>query len=803
MLSRKRLLLLIASLVLLVVPYVSFGSSGPKCGPYIHGPSQRKAALAADARNKRHSLSKGPLDKTQRFAVNGYTVLHNFTGQDGNGPLGALMRDSSGNIYGTTQVGGGSNDGTAFILTPSNTFATLHGFTGSNGGASDGKYPESKLVLDSSGNVYGATYIGGADNSGTVFKLNKNLVEFLLYTFTGGEDGANPVSGVTQDTAGNLYGTTFSGGDLTCAFNDGGAVINGCGTIFKLSGTALTTLYTFELDANGGAPENTGGLAQDRLGNLYGTTAVGGTSFYGTVFKITPAGALTTLYNFQGMDDGCYPIAAPVLDAFGNLYGTASQCGILGRGAGTVWKLSSDGTFNTLYSFTGHSDGANPVSPVVLDSAGNLYGTTGGGGDANGDGVVFQVSESGSFILMHVFDGVDGSMPQGGLVLDSGGVLYGTTYDGGPAFVAGWNPGYGTVWAMPATTMAVDTLTVTTGGTGTGTITSIPAGISCPGTCSMTVNYGTEITLIEIPGTSSAFGSWGGSCSGASGCQVTMQSPASVTATFNPTQATSTTLSSSASSVVVNQPVTFTSIVGTKSGTPTGTVTFYMGSMVVTQPLLNGVATYATSKLPMGNTSVTAAYSGDSNYTSSISTGVNESVGQAQTTLALTSSRNPSALNQKIDFVAKLTGQYGGAPTGSVTFYDGATVLETKKVTNGAAAYGLSTLTPGSHSITAVYGGDADFTGSSSPAVNQVVNGPYASKTALAAAPSKLQYGQQIGLTATVTAPNGGGIPDGTVVFKVGTSVLGTVALTGGVATLNTTALPGGKDLSQRNVFGK
>ncbi len=701
------------------------------------------------------------------------------------------MQDSSGNIYGTTQVGGGSNDGTAFIFTPSNTFATLHGFTG---GATDGKNPESQLVLDSSGNLYGTTYSGGGDNGGTVFKLTKHLVESLLYTFTGGGDGANPVSGVTEDSAGNLYGTTFSGGDLTCGFDDGGSVIYGCGTVFKLTGTTLTTLDTFELDANGGAPENIGGLAQDGLGNLYGTTAVGGMYSYGTVFKMTPSGSLTTLYSFDGMDDGCFPLAAPVFDASGNLYGTTSQCGILGRGAGTVWKLSSDGTFTTLYSFTGNSDGAHPVAPVVLDSAGNLYGVAGGGGDSNGDGTVFQISASGAFVLMHVFDGADGSMPQGGLVLGSGGILYGTTYDGGPGYVAGEDPGYGTIWAMPTTAKAVYTLTVTTGGTGTGTINSIPAGISCPGTCSMTVNYGTQITLIEVPRAGSAFGGWSGSCSGVSSCQVTMQSAASVTATFNSTQATSTTLTSSAGSLVFNQPVTFTATVGAKSGTPTGSVTFYMGSMVVSQPLLSGMASFTTSALPLGNTPVTASYSGDSNYASSMSTGVSESVSQAGTTLALTSSHNPSALNQKINFMANVTGQYGGLPTGSVTFYDGATLLEAKKVAKGVATYGSAGLTAGNHSITAVYGGDPDFNGSSSPAVNQVVNGAYASKTALTAAPSKLQYGQQIGLTATVTAPNGGGIPDGTVVFKVGSTVLGTVALTNGVATLNTTALPGGKD---------
>ena len=491
-----------------------------------------------------------------------------------------------------------------------------------------------------------------------------------------------------------------------------------------------------------------------------------------------------------------FPFAAPVLDSAGNLYGTASQCGDGGRGAGTVWKLSPDGIFSALYSFTGNSDGANPVAPVVLDSAGTLYGVAGGGGDAsgaNGDGTVFQISVGGTFVLMHVFDGADGSMPQGGVLLGSGGNSYGTTYDGGSSFVAGENLGYGTIWAMPVTTKLVETLTVTTGGTGTGTITSIPAGISCPGTCSMTVNYGSEITVVEIPAAGSAFDGWGGSCSGVAGCQVAMRSAADVTATFNATQATSTTLTSSSSSIVFDQPVTVTASVGAKSGVPTGTVTFYIDSMAVTQPLLSGVATYTTSALPLGNTSVTAAYSGDANYGGSVSGVAGETVSQAGTALALTSSRNPSALDQEVSFTARIAGQYGGAPTGSVTFYDGTTLLGTKKLRNNAAIYGSSELAPGNDSIIAVYAGDPDFTGSTSSTVAQVVNGAYASKTALTAAPKKLQFGEQVVLTATVTAPNVGGTPDGTVTFKVGSTVLGTVTLANGVAALNTTALPGGK----------
>ena len=297
-------------------------------------------------------------------------VLCSFTGKrDGGSPvITNLVRDSSGNLYGTTDGGGAHLNGTVFKVTPSGNEVVLYSFGAK---ANDGGFP-GDLITDASGNFYGATAFGGSWGFGTVFEILTHGNETILYNFTGiNGDGGEPDGGLVRDSAGNLYGTTYSGGYLNQ------------GTIFKLEPNgAETILHTFLGGADGSYPY---GLIADAAGNLYGTT--GGASA-GTVFKVDPSGTMTVLFTFDGTN-GRYPSGRLTLDSIGNLYGTTSQGGSSPRG--NVFKLDPAGNETVLYSFTGGKDGEYPnADPLVMDSAGNLYGATQQGGTF-GHGVVFKL----------------------------------------------------------------------------------------------------------------------------------------------------------------------------------------------------------------------------------------------------------------------------------------------------------------------------------------------------------------------------------------------------------------------------
>lgn len=243
-----------------------------------------------------------------------------------------------------------------------------------------------------------------------------------VYSFQDKKDGRNPQVGLFTDA---IYGTTFLGGDPTC----------GCGTIFKLlPGGTIRTLHTF-VGTDGANP--TAGLVEDNNGNLFGTTSQGGngSSSAGTVFKLAPPATVgapwteTVLHTFTGGADGAHPYAGLILDSAGNLYGTTNGGGAFNYG--TVFKLDSTGNETVLYSFTGFPDGASPYAGVVQDSAGNLYGTTGEGGAFN-HGTVYKLDSSGIETVLHSFNGgTDGAYPCGGLTLDAAGNLYGIANEGG------------------------------------------------------------------------------------------------------------------------------------------------------------------------------------------------------------------------------------------------------------------------------------------------------------------------------------------------------------------------------------
>jgi uncharacterized repeat protein (TIGR03803 family) len=339
------------------------------------------------------------------------TVQYSFPGPiDGSFPEAGVIRNSAGNFYGTTPYGGTSNAGLVYKLDPAGQETVLYSFTG----GADGAYPQAGVIPDSAGNLYGTTTSGGAWGWGAVYKLDTTGQETVLYSFTGGVDGSSPYAGVIRDASSNLYGTTTSGGAW------------GLGTVYKLDTAGQeTVLYSFSVGADGANPF--AGVVRDAAGNLYGTAYIGGTANLGVVYKVDTAGQETVLHNFTGGSDGSQPYAGLVGDSSGNLYGTTYFGGA--ANAGVVYKLDTSGHETVLYTFTGGADGANPRAGAIRDSAGNLYGTTVQGGAA---GVVYKVDPAGQETVLYSFTNGDaGGYPYSGVILDSAGNLYGTASNGG------------------------------------------------------------------------------------------------------------------------------------------------------------------------------------------------------------------------------------------------------------------------------------------------------------------------------------------------------------------------------------
>jgi uncharacterized repeat protein (TIGR03803 family) len=354
------------------------------------------------------------------------TTLYAFTGgSDGGSPSAGLIEDAKGNFYGTTFAGGAANLGTVFKISKGGKETVLYSFTGSP----DGEHPTSNLLLDKAGNLYGANYEGGASGFGAIFKLDSAGKESLLYSFGSGTDGEYPGSGLIEDAAGNLYGTTGYGGK------------SGNGTVFKVSKSGKETILHSFTGKDGQYPFST--LLRDSAGNFYGTTSMGGSSGNGTVFKMTNKNKVTVLHNFGGGKDGANPYAGLVQDAKGNLYGTtyAGGAGCDGYACGTVFKVTPKSKETVLHAFA-LSDGHYPdFGTLVLDPFGNLWGTTYAGGSAD-MGIVFKVSTSGKETIVYSFTGgADEGFPVAGLIEDKAGNFYGTT-EGNPPNT------YGTVFKL-------------------------------------------------------------------------------------------------------------------------------------------------------------------------------------------------------------------------------------------------------------------------------------------------------------------------------------------------------------------
>jgi uncharacterized repeat protein (TIGR03803 family) len=371
-----------------------------------------------------------------------FTTLHSFDVTDGFEPYAGLVQTTSGLLYGTTYGGGANNGGSVFKISPTGTLTTIYSFC-TQGGCPDGLGPRTGLVQATSGNIYGTTNNGGTSDLGTVFKITSGGSLKTLYSFcslSNCADGAYP-QGIVQATDGNLYGTTGQGGG---ASSDG--------TIFKITpGGTLTTLHSFD-GTDGALPQ--AGLIQATDGNFYGTTSSGGTNGGGTVFKITPSGTLTTLYNFCSQSDctdGEAPYAALVQGLDGNFYGTALGGGVVRSNAGTVFKITPSGALTTLYAFCAGAlctDGESPEAGLIQATDGNFYGVTYNGGGEFG-GTIFSITASGALTTLYAFCSqsgcTDGANPSGTLVQDTNGEFYGTTYQGGNSTCTS---GCGTVFSL-------------------------------------------------------------------------------------------------------------------------------------------------------------------------------------------------------------------------------------------------------------------------------------------------------------------------------------------------------------------
>jgi uncharacterized repeat protein (TIGR03803 family) len=377
-------------------------------------------------------------------AAQTFNMLYSFCAlsrcADGEGPTAALLQATDGNFYGTTSVGGGQGTcsefgcGTVFELSPNGSGGwnetTLYRFDGT-----DGAFPGGTLIQAADGTIYGTSSCGGGPNylgpgpcHGTIFKITSGGTPTTLYSFcsqTNCTDGVHPMAGLIQATDGNFYGTTYGGG------------ANGYGTIFRITaGGALTTIYSFCSQANcsdGSSPS--AGLLQATDGNLYGATQGGGSGTCvstnncgGTLFQLTPSGVLTTLYNFcsqANCADGVFPSTGLIQATDGNLYGVTGN---------TIFRITSGGTLTTLHTFVAAGTEWAP-NQLLQASDGNLYGTTYGG--ANYYGIIFKIMLGGTFTTVHSFDGGYGGGSRAGLIQASNGNLYGTTWLGGAAACGG------------------------------------------------------------------------------------------------------------------------------------------------------------------------------------------------------------------------------------------------------------------------------------------------------------------------------------------------------------------------------
>jgi len=408
------------------------------------------------------------------------TVLYNFGSHNGDPidpELAYWTQGRDGNLYSTAPTGGANGDGAAFYYSFSTGLVTvLHSFMGTDGSA-----PFSGLTLATDGNFYGTTSAGGANGVGTVFQINGTTLAFkTLYSFTNGSDGGTPYAPPLQGNNGLLYGTTATGGGAA-----------GCGTVYSIStsGAPPTTLHQFAGSSGSDGCTPIAPLALGNDGNLYGTTNMGGTSVYqaGTVFKITPSGTPAILHNFANTDG--YEPNGLILGNDGYFYGTTAAGGATGYGV--VFRITpAGGGFIILHNFKGgKTDGAQPYTGLVQATNGGLYGVTTGGG-ANSTGAIFGFTlKPFRYTLLYSFvQSTTGDIPEAPLIQRTDGLLYGDAFRGG-------SNGEGTFFKLSLGLDPFVSLAPTSGKVGK---TIIILGQGFTATTSVSFN-GTPATQVRIP----------------------------------------------------------------------------------------------------------------------------------------------------------------------------------------------------------------------------------------------------------------------------------------------------------------
>lgn len=364
------------------------------------------------------------------------SILYSFGGAtDGEYTDTDLVVDKAGNIYGTSVLGGDFGSGTVFRVTPTGKHSVLYSFTG----GADGGEPYKGVTFDTQGNLYGTAVTGGTGGCeggcGVVYRLtdsNGKWKQTVIHNFNG-NDGSGPGSGVTFDKYGNLYGMTPTGGTY------------GAGVVFQMDPSSgnqwrFNVIHSFTGGVDGGG--GSAGRLLIRNGRIYGVATTGGANGKGTVFELTPRAfgewKIRTLYAFKGQPDAGFPYGGLAFDSAGNLYGTTYYDGA--NNLGSVYELVSDGKGNwtekVLYSFKGGDDGSSSISNVVIDSLGNLYGTTSEGGASCNCGVIFKLAPDplGNWIesVQYRFQGApDAGFAYNGMVTGLGGVMFGATVHGG------------------------------------------------------------------------------------------------------------------------------------------------------------------------------------------------------------------------------------------------------------------------------------------------------------------------------------------------------------------------------------
>jgi uncharacterized repeat protein (TIGR03803 family) len=693
------------------------------------------------------------------------TVLYSFSALAA--PSG-LVLDAAGNLYGTTSDDGTSGYGTVFKLDPAGNETVLYNFTGAAG---DGIYPIGNLILDAQGNLYGTTNLGGArtqcggSGCGTVFKIDAKGNETVLYRFVGitpdKVDGSEPHAGLVMDALGNLYGTTAGGGITGCGT---GTSYGGCGTVFKLDTSGNETLlYTFTGGADGGNPYT--GLVQDPQGNFYGTTHSVNNSGGGVVFKLDTTNRQTVLHTFPATAwDGAEPTGI-VLDRQGNIYGTTFSGGV--AGSGTVFKIDTAGKETVLHHFNGgvgRTDGALPDSGLVMDPQGNFYGTTEAGGTiTNGSawGTVFKLrpapatttkvtssqnpliegynltltatvtsTASGTptgtvFFYDSNFD--SGAVPIVSVALDSAGVanftaslwplgsnritaIYGGDSNDSVSISA---PPFVEIVQEATTTSLTSTPNPSTYGQEV-TFTAVVNANLGPPPNGETVSFMKGKTVLGTASLSKGTASFTTSTLPVGATPITAVYPgdAKLSASQSEpvkqvvTKATTTSaLTSSVNPSQLGQPVTFSATVTPQfGGKVTGTVAFYDGTTLLKSVALNGgTAKFTTSKLAAGSHSIVATYDGSADFSGSSAT-LTQTVNVAATLISIAVQPPSSTLGVG---ASEPFSAYG-------TYSDGSTQNITSSVAWKSSKTSVATITSGGLA-TAVAAGTATIAAHSGP----------------------------------------------------------------------------------------